>query len=285
MSENITLATRKSPLALIQTKLASDYLKEKLPQFDFDLLKLSTTGDNRQNWSLVGEGGKGLFSKELEIALVEGRADLAVHSAKDLPMVLGTGLTLAGYLPRTDAHDMFVIREGCTVPNIIATSSPRRRVQVGLIHPRISWITIRGNVETRLNKIVSGVADATILAAAGLKRLAIDSWPGLIFKPFSTRQVVPAAGQGAIALECRKEDTSKYQSILDKATERAVTIERFLLSELGGGCQSAHAAYFVPNTLFVFHENHGFKEYDLGELDDLKIEVRLREIVNELKRS
>jgi hydroxymethylbilane synthase len=285
MSKNITLATRKSPLAVIQTQLACDYLKEKLPEYDFSMLKLSTTGDKRRSWSLETEGGKGLFTKELEMALNEGRADLAVHSAKDLPMELGSGLTLAGYLPRADALDVFVMREGCSDIKTIATSSPRRRVQVGLLHPRINWIEIRGNVATRLDKIASGEADATILAAAGLNRLSIDSWPGLIFKPYTIRELVPAVGQGAIALECREGDAPQYQAVLDEITDRAVSIERYLIGELGGGCHSAHAAYFLADILYVYHENHGFNQYDFVDLDDAEIKIRLREIVNELKDS
>ena len=285
MSKNITLATRKSPLAVIQTQLVCDYLKEKLPDCEFSMLKLSTTGDQKRSWSLEAEGGKGLFTKELEIALDEGRADLAVHSAKDLPMELGPGLTLAGYLPRADAHDVFVMREGCTDLKTIATSSPRRRVQVGLIHPGINWIEIRGNVETRLDKIASGEADATILAAAGLKRLSIEFWPGLIFKPYSIRELVPAAGQGAIALECRADEVSQYKTVLDEITDCAVSIERYLIGELGGGCHSAHAAYFIADTLYVFHENHGFNKYDFTDLHDAEIKIHLLEIVNELKDS
>lgn len=284
MSKNITLATRKSPLALNQTKLVCNYLKEKLPKINFEVLKLSTTGDKKRIWSLEAEGGKGLFTKELEIALNEGRADLAVHSAKDLPMELGEGLALAGYLPREDAHDIFIMREGCTDLKTIATSSPRRRVQVGLLHPEINWIEIRGNVETRLDKIASGEADATILAAAGLKRLAIDSWPGLVFNPFSIHDLVPAAGQGAIALECREGDVSKYQALLDEITNRAVTIERFLTGELSGGCHSAHAAYYVHPTLYVFHVNYGFNKYDFEGLDDQGIKSRLHEIAYKLKQ-
>ena len=285
MSKSITLATRKSPLAIIQTKLACHYLKRKFPDFAFRMLKLSTTGDKRSNWSLETEGGKGLFTKELEIALSEGRADLAVHSAKDLPMELGSGLTLAGYLPRADAHDVFVMRESCSGLKTIATSSPRRRVQVGLLHPQVKWIELRGNVETRLCKVASGEADATILAAAGLKRLTIDSWPGLIFKPYTTRELVPAAGQGAIALECREDDAAQYKTVFDKITNYTVSIERYLIDELGGGCHSAHAAYFFANTLYVFHEKHGFKQYDFVNLDNVEIKIRLGEIVNELKKS
>ncbi len=272
-------------MALIQTDLARVYLKERLPECEFDLLKLSTTGDNKQDWSLEGKGGKGLFTKELERALIDGRADLAVHSAKDLPMELEPGLAIAGYLPRADAHDVLVLDESRTDPRMIASGSPRRRAQSRLLYPKSEWCEIRGNVETRLKKISSGSADATILAAAGLNRLGIDTWPKLVFKTLSYDEMVPAAGQGAIAIECRADDTSKYRTLLDEDTRRAITIERILISELGGGCHSSHAAYFSNDKLLVYHEDHGLKEFHLAGMSDAEIENRLREIVNELQES
>ncbi|MDA9961897.1 hydroxymethylbilane synthase, partial [Opitutales bacterium] len=149
---HITLATRKSPLALKQAELAVEALKAGMGA-EVELLPLSTTGDRQLEWSLEQEGGKGLFTKELETALLEGRADLAVHSAKDMPTDMPTGLALAGYLPREDPRDMLVFREGVDVPRVIATGSPRRRSQLSERFPEVEWKEIRGNVGTRLRKI------------------------------------------------------------------------------------------------------------------------------------
>ncbi len=264
----IIVATRKSPLALAQTELTRGYLKEKLPEVEFEVLPLVTTGDRRQRWSLEKEGGKGLFTKELEMALLEGRCDLAVHSAKDLPTSLESGLAIAGYLPRELAHDVLVAREGCTDPGFIATGSPRRRAQAKLMFPQAVWGEIRGNVDTRLNKISRGDADATILAAAGLKRLGFHSWAGVEFKPFDVRQMVPAAGQGAVALECREEEVDKFSFLLDRETGRAVSLERHFLGLLGGGCHNSYAVHFIENRLLVFVEESGFSEYDMSGYDD-----------------
>ncbi len=280
---NITVATRKSPLALAQTELVRIYLAEKLPQADFHVLPLVTTGDRKQGWSLEKEGGKGLFTKELEMALLKGRCDLAAHSAKDLPTSLPSGLAIAGYLPRELAHDVLVVREGCSSPAFIATGSPRRRAQAKLLFPHAVWCEIRGNVDTRLNKISRGEAgaEATILAAAGLKRLEIHSWPGVEFKPFDVAQMVPSAGQGAVALECREEDAGKFSPLLDRETGRAVSLERHFLGLLGGGCHNSYAVHFCQNRLLVFVEESGFREYDMSAFDDASAMKKIEEIAGE----
>ena len=255
-----TLATRKSRLALIQAQMAADYLRQKKPQAGYTLLPLSTTGDRQLQWSLEQTGGRGFFIKELEAALLEGRADLAVHSAKDLPTQMTAGLTIAGYLPRADARDMLVKRKENIVPHSIATGSPRRRAQACKRFNEVQWRDIRGSVETRLRKITDGYADATILAAAGLQRLDIHSRPGLTFQPFEPHEMVPAAGQGAIALQCRREDVASFAPLFDAATEQAITIERRALQRLGGGCHSASAAYYHNATLRIFDQTLGLRE-------------------------
>lgn len=257
-----TIATRKSRLALIQAKLAVDHLKQQQPHTTFTLLPLVTTGDRQIQWSLEQAGGKGLFIKELETALLDRRADLAVHSAKDLPTELAEGLTLVGCLPRADPRDVLIRRkESSEQPSSIATSSPRRRAQARKCFPQAQWRDIRGNVETRLRKISDGYADATILAAAGLERLGITRYERLAFHPLNPQKMVPAAGQGAIALQCRSEDNTLFTPLLDHTTGHAVTIERRLLSRLQGGCQSASAAYYHTHSLMLFHEAVGFQEY------------------------
>ncbi len=266
---------------MAQTELTRNFLAEKLPGVEFQVMPLVTTGDRRQGWSLEKEGGKGLFTKELETALLEGRCDLAVHSAKDLPTSLPSGLALAGYLPRELAHDVLVVREDCTSPAFIATGSPRRRAQAKILFPRAVWGEIRGNVDTRLNKISRGDAEATILAAAGLKRLGFKSWPGVEFKPFDVCQMVPAAGQGAVALECREEDVEKFSPLLDRETARAVSLERHFLGLLGGGCHNSYAVHLCHNRLLVFVEESGFHEYDMSAFDDDSAMKKIEEIAGE----
>ncbi len=244
MPGTLTLATRGSALALAQAGLTSALLQEALPGTSVKTLVLTTTGDRQTQWALHEHGGKGLFTKELEEALLEGRADIAVHSAKDLPTELPPGLALAGYLPRADARDVLVRRKECPHPTLIASGSPRRREQGAKLWPAAKWTELRGNVETRLRKIAEGQADATILAAAGLARLGIKEYPGLVFEPLDTGDMIPAAGQAAIAIECRSSDLPSYAPLLDQRTGFAVTLERTLLAKLGGGCHSAVAAYF-----------------------------------------
>jgi hydroxymethylbilane synthase len=162
----IILATRKSPLALAQAELAASRLRAHFPGVECALLKVVTTGDRKVAWSLEKQGGKGLFTAELEQAILRGEADVAVHSSKDLPNELANGLVIAGYLPREDPRDVLVVRAGVTAPGTIATGSPRRRLQISLKFPGAVFTEIRGNVDTRLKKIVAGAADATVLAAS-----------------------------------------------------------------------------------------------------------------------
>ena len=236
-SAKVVLATRKSPLALRQAELVAAAVEESLGA-EVETLPLSTTGDQRLEWSLEQEGGKGLFTKELEVALLEGRADLAVHSAKDLPTEMPEGLVLVGYLPREDPCDVLVVREDVTEPKVIATGSPRRRSQLATRFPDAEWKEIRGNVGTRLRKIAKDhEADATVLAAAGLKRLGIDGFPGLRFEPFPVEEMIPAPGQAAIAMQVRQADAERFVTACDAATAEAVDLERAVLEAMGGGCQ------------------------------------------------
>src|SRR5687768_17439086 len=223
-----------------------------------ELLKIVTTGDRQVEWSLEQRGGKGLFTSELEAALERGEADVAVHSTKDLPGDMPAGLAIGGYMPRADTRDVLVLRAGVETPATIATGSPRRRLQVKLLFPDVTFLEIRGNVDTRLRKIGDQhVADGTILAAAGLRRLGIETWPGVEFAPLAFDQMVPAVGQGAIAVQCREDEAAKFTAVFDAATARAVTLERAFQSALGGGCHTAFAAHATADTLYLFHENIG----------------------------
>ncbi len=257
MTAALTLATRKSPLALVQTQLVAQHLTGALGVI-CELLPLVSTGDRQAEWSLEKQGGKGLFTAELELALLEGRADVAIHSAKDLPGEMPAGLALAGYMPRADVRDVLVRRNGGATPAVIATGSPRRRAQLAKLFPSATYIEIRGNVDTRLNKIANGAADATVLAAAGLERLQIAAWPGLEFQPLSLDQMVPAIGQGAIAIQCRASDVEKYAGVFHPETAQAVTFERALQAALGAGCHTASAANLQRRRLTFFDERTGW---------------------------
>jgi hydroxymethylbilane synthase len=260
----IILATRKSPLALAQVELVAARLRAGLGGVACELLKVVTTGDRQRGWSLEKQGGKGLFIAELEQALLRGQAHAAVHSAKDLPNETTGGLVIAGYLPREDPRDVLVVRAGVRTPLTIATGSPRRRLQIARMYPGAAFTEIRGNVDTRLKKIAGGAADATVLAAAGLKRLGFESWPGVEFRFLDFKQMVPAVGQGAIAVQCRLEDAPGLAPALDAATARQLGLERALQGRLGGGCQMAFAAHATADTLYVFHEQTGQRSLPLS---------------------
>jgi len=263
----LVLATRKSPLALTQTEMVAAHLRNQLG-VETELLKIVTTGDKQTEWSLEKRGGKGLFTSELEAALLRGEADVAVHSTKDLPGDQPAGLAIGGYMPRADTRDVLVLRSGVETPALIATGSPRRRLQVQRLFPEVQFTEIRGNVDTRLRKIGElKVADGSILAAAGLKRLGIDSWPGVEFAPLEFDQMVPAVGQGAIAVQCREADAAKFAAVFDAATMRAVTVERAFQNALGGGCHTAFAAHVAGDTLHLFHENCGGQRVALTAAD------------------
>ena len=252
----LTIATRQSPLALAQAQLVSTRLGETVGA-STTLLKIISTGDRRQEWSLSKAGGKGLFTAELEESLLRGTADLAVHSAKDLPGEMAPGLVIAGYLKREDPADVLVYREGVPQPRKIATSSPRRRLQLKELFPETDFTEIRGNVDTRLKKIARGDADATVLAAAGLNRLGIHRWPGLKFRSLTIQEMVPAVGQAAIAIQCRSENAERLRDCWDLPTFDAVTLERAIQAAMGAGCQTALGAHATSQQLHLFHESHG----------------------------
>jgi len=265
VSGPLVLATRRSPLALRQSEMVAATVREKLG-LEVELLPLVTTGDRQTKWSLEKSGGKGLFTKELEEALLDGRADLAVHSAKDMPTEMPAGLDLVAFLPRENPADILVTKQGVNQPKVIATGSPRRRAQGSQIFPEAQWIELRGNVETRLKKIAQGrEAEATLLAAAGLNRLQISQFPGLEFRALSFDEMVPAPGQGAIAVQARSEERSLFQKISNQTTEHAVRIERSILTAFGGGCQVAMGAHYskVDDQLSFFHEKCGIKKLSL----------------------
>ena len=242
----LVLATRRSPLALAQTGLVADALRAA--GHDVALLPLVTSGDR---WSR-GEGPatKGLFVKELEEALLDGRADLAVHSAKDLPGELPDGLAVLAVPPRADPRDVLVGTAGGLSGLLhgarVATGSPRRRVQLRDARPDLALVEIRGNVGTRLEKLADGQADALVLAAAGLTRLGLSP-PGLT--PLAVEVCTPAPGQGALAVEGRpdREDLRSVAAALDDPdAHRCLLEERKALAGFGGGCLAPVGALCRP---------------------------------------
>jgi len=276
-SSKLILATRKSPLALAQSEQVAAHLRATLG-VEVELFKIVTTGDQRTEWSLEKQGGKGLFTKELEEALLRGDADLAVHSCKDLPGELPAGLAVAGYMPREDPRDVLVVRDGVETPKLIATSSPRRRLQLKMIFPDAEFTEIRGNVDTRLRKIAQDhVADATVLAAAGMRRLGIGGWKGATFNVLGCEHMVPAVGQAAIAIQTLTADAPRFAAVLDARTSRMVTLERAFQTALGGGCQTAFAAHVTADTLWFYHHEIGLRSLPLSDADiDAPVETARR---------
>lgn len=255
----ITLGTRRSPLALAQTLLVREQIERCFSGCEIVVREFVTQGDKKLEWSLEKSGGKGLFTSELEEALLAGEIDIAVHSGKDLPTAMRDGLCVAGCLPRAQANDVLVVRQGIDVPASIASGSPRRRAQAKKLFPNASFCELRGNVRTRLQKIADGFADATFLAAAGLSRLGIDAFPGLEFRPLALTQMVPAAAQAAIALQCREgAEADTFARICDGKTTRAFNVERAFLEALGEGCHTAFAVHYTDEMLLIFREDIGF---------------------------
>jgi hydroxymethylbilane synthase len=239
------IGSRGSPLALVQAREVQRRLAAAagIGAERIDIKIIRTTGDAIQDRPLADAGGKGLFTKEIEEALLCGAIDLAVHSSKDMPTVLPAGLVLAGFLPREDARDAFVSRKAATLHDlargaVVGTASLRRQAMVKRLRPDLAIVPLRGNVETRLRKVEAGEVDATLLAAAGLKRL------GLIAAATALLDVdtfLPAVGQGAIGIETRADDAATralVAAINDPDTATALAAERAFLAELDGSCRT-----------------------------------------------
>lgn len=247
---NIRIATRKSALALWQANHVADALRI-LPAVDsVELVPLSTRGDEILDKSLQKIGGKGLFIKELEVAMQAGDADIAVHSMKDVPADMPDGFCIAAVLERANHADALVGRDGCRFDALvkgarIGSSSLRRQAQLMLMRPDLSIEPLRGNVNTRLAKLENGDYDAIILAAAGLERLGLQHY---ISQQFSPEEMLPAAAQGVIGIECLKSN-AQLQTILEKLnhepTARTTAAERAIARTLQANCQSPVATHAV----------------------------------------
>lgn len=246
--KTLKIATRQSPLALWQAEYIRARLQELHPDLTVELVKFVTQGDKILDTPLAKIGGKGLFVKELEAALLDGRADLAVHSMKDVPMALPEGLTLAVICEREDPLDAFVSNQFEKFADLpqgakVGTSSLRRKSQILKQRPDLQIIDLRGNVGTRLGKLDDGQYDAIILASAGLKRLGLSERIRHCLTPDIS---LPAVGQGALGLECRaadKEVLALIQPLLHQETDVCVRAERAFNAYLEGGCQVPIAGY------------------------------------------
>jgi hydroxymethylbilane synthase len=247
MAESILIATRESRLALWQAEHVRALLCARFG-LDVGLLGMTTRGDQILDRTLDKVGGKGLFVKELETALEEGRAHLAVHSLKDVPMDLPPGFALAAVLEREDPRDAFVSNSHASLDELprgakVGTSSLRRVVQLKALRPDLEIEPLRGNLDTRLRKLDEGRYDAIVLAAAGLKRLGLES---RIRSVFDAAQMIPSAGQGALAIEVREAQQAlrdQLATLSHRPTWLAVTAERAVSRELGGSCSMPLAAH------------------------------------------
>jgi len=248
----LRLGTRGSPLALAQAHEVKDRLAAAHPELaaegSVEIVVIKTTGDRIQDRALMEIGGKGLFTKEIEEALIDGRIDVAVHSMKDVPTWLPDGLAITAILEREDPRDAWFARDGQGLAGlpagaVVGTAALRRQAQVLHARPDLTVATLRGNVQTRLAKLERGEVDATLLALAGLKRLGKADLATAVLSP---EELLPAVAQGAIGLEIRLDDrpTQAWVAALDhQASALCVAAERALLAELDGSCRTPIAAH------------------------------------------
>lgn len=248
MTQTLRIATRQSRLALWQAEHVAARLREAHPDLEVVLVPMTTTGDRVLDRPLAQVGGKGLFIKELEVAISEGRADIAVHSMKDVPTELPPGMTIAAFLPRADPRDAFVSSRYANFQALpqgarVGTSSLRRQSQLKATRPDLEILPLRGNVDTRLRKLDEGQYDAIILAAAGLIRLGLEQ---RIVHRLDFADSLPAVGQAIVGIECRSDATDVLALLraLDDPTSRCCCeAERAFARRLQGSCQSPIAGY------------------------------------------
>ena len=245
--KKLIIGSRESLLAVRQSELVLDYLRKYFPHMQIELVTMKTTGDKILHKRLDEIGGKGLFVKELDQALRDGRTDLSVHSLKDLPAEIPEDLPVIGFSGREDPRDVLVLPEGVSdisemdFEKPIGTSSRRRALQAQELFPKARFESVRGNVLTRLRKLDEGQYSAVILAAAGLRRLGLEN---RISRAFSTEEMIPSAGQGILALQGRKGmDYSCLDGFVSARSAIAAAAERGFVSALGGGCTSPIAAH------------------------------------------
>jgi hydroxymethylbilane synthase len=248
MSDRVVIGTRGSALARWQAEHIAAALRQRNPELVVELSIIVTEGDRQQVGPLVDHGGKAVWVEEIESALTERRVDLAVHSLKDVPAALAPGLVLVAIPPRADPRDALISRNGATLEALpsgarVGTSSLRRVCQLRRARPDLVLEVLRGNVDTRLRKVAEGVVDAAVLACAGLDRLGFG---GRITERLSIERMLPAIGQGALALETRGDDErlrALCRPLADPIAEATVAAERALLARLGVGCRTPVAGH------------------------------------------
>ena len=244
MKDKIVIGSRESRLAVIQSQMVLDFIKAHHPALDVELLTMKTTGDIILDRTLDKVGGKGLFVKELDKALMDGRSILSVHSLKDMPMEENPDFPITALPKRGDSRDVLVLPQMQHFENItaqIGSSSFRRQIQLKKLFPSCHCLPVRGNIITRLQKLDCGEFSSLVLAGAGLQRVGLSE---RISRYFSTDEMIPAAGQGILAVQSRKnEDVSFLSCIHNKESEYAALAERAFVRTLDGGCSSPIAAY------------------------------------------
>lgn len=269
MGKVVRVGTRESKLALVQSEWVISEIKKKYPELEFELVPIKTKGDIILDKRLDKLGGKGLFIKELENALINKTIDMAVHSMKDMPSELPKELIIAAVSKREDPRDVLVTSDGRTLddlpPNaVIGTSSVRREVQILNKKPGFTIKTLRGNVLTRVSKLTNCEYDALILAKAGLKRLGLED---KCAQCFEIDDMIPAVGQGALAVEARADEDIEYliKSIHDEETAMCVSSERAYMKKLNGSCSTPIAAHAVitGNTMRIYGMYAEEKSFDV----------------------
>lgn len=244
MSRKVIIGSRESKLAVIQTEMVKAYIESHCPEIQVDVLTMKTTGDVILDRTLDQVGGKGLFVKELDKALMDKRSDLSVHSLKDMPMEVAEELPLVAFSRREDPRDVLVLPEGVTELRLdkpIGCSSKRRILQLQELYPQATFESVRGNVLTRLRKLDEGNFSALILAAAGLKRLGLEERISRFLEP---EEMIPAAGQGILGIQGRKGEDYRFLDSYDDPDARACALcERAFVRVLNGGCSSPVAAH------------------------------------------
>jgi hydroxymethylbilane synthase len=244
----VRLGSRGSRLALTQAELAAARLREERPDLQVALVPITTAGDRDRSKPFGEIGARGVFVKEIEEALLEGRIDAAIHSAKDMTSTNTAGLAVGAYLPREDPRDALCGAAGLRPGMRIGTASVRRKAQLLALEPELSIEPLRGNVDTRLRKRSERGLDAIVLAAAGLVRLGLEAEIGHRFDP---EELIPEAGQGALALQVRAGEEERVAAVDDGETRRRVEAERACVARIGGGCLAPVAAYHDGSELLA----------------------------------
>lgn len=293
--KKIIIGSRDSKLAVMQTELVMEQIRKCNPDLELELITLKTTGDLILDKTLDKIGGKGLFVKELDQALLDGRIDIAIHSLKDMPMDINDDLPIVALPKRGDVRDALILPEGKTLENLdrneifsnIGSSSNRRKLQIEKLYEDVKTTAVRGNIITRLSKLDRGEYSALILAAAGLHRVGLQN---RISKYFSVEEMIPAAGQGILSIQARKDlDVSFLEAVNDQLSTYCATAERSFVRVLNGGCSSPIAAHAIVSgneiKLIGLHYNEETKEHIIDSIvgNVLKAEALGEALANKLR--